>query len=211
MCRLLARVGAGHRLAGVTSLRDMRVRELHQAGHSIRAVARQVGLSRSQVHRIISNPAPDMSPIAYLGPEDDDGDGDPWTDDDDGLPLADDGTDQREPSEYLTPPFDFAGLVDVPDNMPTRRRDRKIHQAPQWTDAHGLPVSQLDLWRWGLAARHRYGRLPDPRGVRGRVARRRRRDTGRQPPRLGLAARGGRVPRRRAAAIAQAPAGGLGA
>jgi hypothetical protein len=88
------------------------------------------------------------APVIYLN-RDDDGQADTWTDDeDDELPLAlrfDDGPDP----DTLTPPFDFAGLVDVPDNMPTRRRDGKIHQAPQWTDAHGLPVSQLDLWRWG--------------------------------------------------------------
>jgi hypothetical protein len=125
----------------------MRVWELHQAGHSIRTIARQVGLSRSQVHRIISNPTPDMSPIAYLGPEDDEQDD--WPDDE--LPaalLADDAI-EREPHEVLTPPFTFAGLVDVPDTMPTRRRDGKIRLAPQWRDAHGQAVSQVDLWRYG--------------------------------------------------------------
>jgi hypothetical protein len=121
-----------------------RLHRLIAAGSSIRAAARELGVSRSAAMRAVANPS-----VIDLADEFD-GNDDPWTDDE--LPLAlmaDDGTDQREPSEYLTPPFDFAGLVDVPDNMPTRRRDGKIHQAPQWTDAHGLPVSQLDLWRWG--------------------------------------------------------------
>ena len=146
-CRLLARVGAGHRLAVVSSLRDMRVWELHQAGLSVRAVARQVGLSRSQVHRIISNPAPDMSPIAYLNGDQDDDD-DPWTDDDE-VPLALLADDAIRPHEVLVPPFAFAGLMEVPDNFPTRRHDNKIRQAPQWRDANGQAVSEVDLWRYG--------------------------------------------------------------
>lgn len=113
------------------------------AGLSIRAIARQVGLSRSQVHRIISNPAPDMSPIAYLGPEDDDDD--PWTAE---VPLADDDEDAAEP--VLVPPFDAEGLVELPDSFPTRRRDGKVRRAPQWRDADGQPVTEMDLWRWGL-------------------------------------------------------------
>jgi hypothetical protein len=79
-----------------------------------------------------------------------DGDGDPWTDEDE-LPLtllADDAT-EREPHEVLVPPFEFAGLVDVADNMPIRRRDGKLRQAPQWTDGHGHAVSEVDLWRYG--------------------------------------------------------------
>jgi len=94
--------------------------------------------------RAVANP-----PLLDLA---DDGNGDdPWSDDDE-LPLAllaDDAT-EREPHEVLVPPFEFAGVVDVPDNMPIRRRDGKLRQAPQWTDANGLPVGELDLWRWGL-------------------------------------------------------------
>lgn len=108
------------------------------SGLSVRAIARLVGLSRSQVHRIISNPAPDMSPIAYLNGDEDD-------DDDDGLPLADDVVD---PHEYLVPPFDFAGLVELVDTFPTRRHDNKIRLAPQWTDANGREVGEMDWWSW---------------------------------------------------------------
>lgn len=95
--------------------------------------------------RAVANP-----PLIDLADEFD-VDGDPWTDDDE-LPLAllaDDAT-EREPWEVLVPPFEFAGLVDVPDNMPIRRRDGKIRQAPQWRDANGQPVSEVDLWRYGL-------------------------------------------------------------
>jgi len=124
-----------------------RLRRLVASGCSIRSAARELGVSRSAAMRAVS-----AAPVVALADEYD-GEADPWTDDDDDeLPLAllaDDGTDQREPHEYLRPPFDFAGLVDVPDNMPIRRRDGKIRQAPQWTDANGQPVSEIDLWRWG--------------------------------------------------------------
>jgi hypothetical protein len=122
-----------------------RLHRLVASGSSIRAAARELGVSRSAAMRAVANP-----PVIDLADEVD-GNDDPWTDDDE-LPLAllaDDAT-EREPSEVLTPPFDFAGLVDVPDNMPIRRRDGKLRQAPQWTDAHGEPVSEVDLWRWGL-------------------------------------------------------------
>ena len=204
MCRLLPGVGAGPRLAGVTSLRDMRVWELHQAGHSIRAVARQVGLSRSQVHRIISDPAPDMSPIAYLGPEDDD----------DELPLAllAHAATEREPSEALTPPFDFEGLVNVPDSMPTRRRDNKIRLSPQWRDAHGHPLDELDLYRWGqwlhniipanYATKDEYLAAWDAADKEIQAVKRHAWDS--------LHAAGVRVLRPRPPSVAQAPASGLG-
>jgi hypothetical protein len=86
-----------------------------------------------------------MSPIAYLNGDDDGDDGD-----DDELPLAllAHAATEREPSEALTPPFDFAGLVNVPDK-PTRRRDNKIRLSPQWRDAHGHLFGELDLYRWG--------------------------------------------------------------
>ena len=111
------------------------------------------------------------SPVIDLADEFD-GEADPWTDDEDEKPLAlihDDAT-EREPSEVLVPLFEFAGFVDVADNMPTRRRDGKLRQAPQWRDAHGHAVSEVDLWRWG----HRLhdiipAELRHPRGVPGRV------------------------------------------
>ena len=87
--------------------------------------------------------------IAYLGPEDGDGEADPWDADELPTALLMESADEREPGEYLVPPFVFAGLVDVPDNLPTRRRDGKARQAPQWTDANGCPVGELDLYRWG--------------------------------------------------------------
>lgn len=111
------------------------------SGSSIRSAARELGVSRSSAMRAVANP-----PVIELAVEFD-GDGDPWTDDDE-LPLAL-MADAVEPHEELTPPFEFAGLVDVPDNMPTRRRDGKLRRAPMWRDAHGLAVSEVDLWRYG--------------------------------------------------------------
>lgn len=94
---------------------------LHHDGLSIRPIAKRPGPARMRVQRILAAGPPVV------------GDGE--------LPLAllaDDAI-QHEPHEYLTPPCDFAGLVEVADNLPTRRRDGKIRQAQQWTDAHGHP------------------------------------------------------------------------
>jgi hypothetical protein len=95
--------------------------------------------------RVMSAPAP----VIDLA-EEFDGEADPWDDDDEDELSEDDDADHREPHEYLTPPFDAVGLVDVPDPMPVRRRDGKIAgQAPQWHDAKGYTFGQLDLYRWG--------------------------------------------------------------
>ena len=139
------RVVAGQRYAARMDVHlAARLRKLVASGCSIRSAARELGVSRSAAMRAVS-----AAPVIDLADEYDDGD--PWTDDDDELPLAlmaDDAT-EREPHEVLTPPFEFAGLADVPDNMPIRRRDGKLRQAPQWTDAHGQAVSEVDLWRYG--------------------------------------------------------------
>jgi hypothetical protein len=121
-----------------------RVRRLVASGCSIRSAARELGVSRSAAMRVMSAPAP----VIDLADEFD-GEADPRDDDED--ESEDDDTGGCEPHEYLTPPFDAVGLVDVADPMPVRRRDGKIAgQAPQWHDAKRYTFGQLDLYRWGL-------------------------------------------------------------
>jgi hypothetical protein len=120
-----------------------RLHRLVASGFSIRAAARELGVSRSAAMRAVANP-----PVIELADEFD-GNDDPWTDDGEELPLALLADDDTEPHDVLTPPFVFAGLVEMADHMPTRRRDGKARQAPQWTDADGHLFGELDLYRWG--------------------------------------------------------------
>jgi hypothetical protein len=76
-------------------------------GLSVRAIARELGLSKSAVHRVLMAPDPE-DPPDYEDP-DDDGDEDPW-DDTGPEPLGLCDTDEeRWPAE----PFTFVGLGSI--------------------------------------------------------------------------------------------------
>lgn len=82
-----------------------RIRALASEGLSVRAIARELGLSKSAVHRVLMAPNP-QDPPDYED-ADDDGDEDPWDDDadpEDALSLYDDA-EERWPVE----PFTFVG------------------------------------------------------------------------------------------------------
>jgi Helix-turn-helix domain len=80
-----------------------RIRAMASEGLSVRAIARELGLSKSAVHRVLMAPDPE-DPPDYEDP-DDDGDEDPW-DDTGPEPLGLCDTDEeRWPAE----PFTFVG------------------------------------------------------------------------------------------------------
>jgi hypothetical protein len=115
------------------------------SGLTVRAVAREVGLSPTRVHEILHEPKPEgVSVTAYLDRDDEDTDPDPWTDEELPPALEDDVTDVM-----LTPPFTFAGLVEVVDRMPTRKqRDGPPLRALQWRDANSCEFGEVELCMW---------------------------------------------------------------
>jgi len=109
-----------------TDERDARVRALSSDGWSVRRIARETGLSKSQVHRVLTA-AEEF---------------DPWDDEDDELALFD-GEDQPEP----VPPFTYVGTQRV-------QCDQGRGEEPLWVDeerfvdGNARSVSRLDFYRW---------------------------------------------------------------
>jgi hypothetical protein len=140
----------------MTSTDDVtwQVWRLHYEGLSIRAIAKRLGLSRMRVQRIVAAGPPVVGPVV-----DGDGDADPWTDEE--LPPA---LDVEVSDVMLTPPFTLAGLVEVVDNFPARRRDNKPRHALQWRDAAGHEFGEVELCLW--RAHREAGCLPGDFGDR---------------------------------------------
>jgi hypothetical protein len=103
--------------------RDEYIGQLRAAGWSAIEIAEEVGLSRSQVHRILAV----VGDAARGDLANDDGD-DPWTDDVGAVALLD-AEDDYQP----VGPFRFVGLGE-------RSEERFL-------DGNGRSCSMLDIWR----------------------------------------------------------------
>lgn len=99
-------------------------------GMTVRTIARELGLSRSAVHR-------DLSRRAVAGEWD--GGTDPWTEDDDESELPVDDVE-------AVPPFRFVGSETVWTQLPGD--DVATRQVvDRWLDGNGRSVNLLDIWR----------------------------------------------------------------
>ena len=117
-----------------------RLRKLVASGCSIRSAARELGVSRSAAMRAVS-----AAPVLDAGDEFD------GSDDDDEQTIS--AMSFAGPAAVLTPPFEFVGFVDCLDGRGRPARDdigRALGKPSlQWLDARGVPVGELDLYRWG--------------------------------------------------------------
>jgi hypothetical protein len=115
--------------------RDASIRELSSQGLPVRAIARELGVSKSTVGRVL-----------VAEPEPADTDTDPWTDEPDADTLAlFDADDQREPEPV--PPFVFVGMDErVPVSLPGCD-EAPLMNNPRFVDAGGRSVSVLDIYR----------------------------------------------------------------
>jgi len=97
------------------------VRRLRGEGLSIRAIADELGLSKSAVHRMLA------------AAEDDDG-----GDDDGGLLF--------DPEPVLAEPFTYCGVeVEIVQH---RGEDPCLQESERWLDGTGRSCSVLDIWRY---------------------------------------------------------------
>ena len=113
--------------------RHVLIAALHREGHSIRAIARRVDLSRSRVHEIVTAQT-----------NGDDGDPDPWTDDDaEELALFD----AEDDDPGVVPPITYVGTERVWCPGAKGEGGRWADQK-RYLDCTGRSVSELDLYRW---------------------------------------------------------------
>jgi hypothetical protein len=116
--------------------RDSYIRHLYRSEKwTIRAIARQVGLSRSKVHRIVSSgPAVGwVDPMAAPDPDEYAGNGDCFDDDDsDEFGMFDEGP-------PLQPPIRYVG--------PSRPHGPERRIEPLWVDRTGALVNELQIYR----------------------------------------------------------------
>jgi len=122
-CRLLWRVGAGHRLAGMDGnngdgMREALIMALHLQGYSVRSIAREVGLSRSRVHQIITAQTAKARDVSEA---------------EERLSMLDAETD-----DGLVPPFRFVGLEPPQGGRSAQER---------FVDGNGKPCNVLGIWR----------------------------------------------------------------
>jgi hypothetical protein len=108
---------------------DAQIRRLSAAGWPIRRIAREVGLSRSRVHEVLS------------APQTGDGDPDPWDEGDEAELALDDDTD-----DPYTEPFTFVGSERT---WFTRGQGNGGYWADveRIVNGNGRSVSRLDFWR----------------------------------------------------------------
>jgi hypothetical protein len=109
-----------------TDAQDARVWALSADGWSVRGIARETGLSKSQVHRVLSANAEEF---------------DSWEADDESAALSEASEDY-----VATPPFTFVGLeselVTLPGDDTARQLDME-----RFLDANGRSCSMLDIYR----------------------------------------------------------------
>ena len=135
--------------------RDAAIRRLSREGRSVRGIARELGVSKSQVHRVLI-----ASPLSTVvgGPEEDDEDTDedPWELGENGLPL--DTEEERWPPE----PFTFVGRERrwLPG---VRGEEGRWTTVDRWVDGNGCSLGDtapLTFYRYEQYLRHE---LDDPK------------------------------------------------
>jgi hypothetical protein len=99
--------------------RDERIRALQRDGYSIRAMARELGLSRSRVQQILADPTADYDDA----------------DDADGRQYALLGVEDFEPQ----PPFRFIGMDEPDDDLRALNPELARHMHPRILDADNRP------------------------------------------------------------------------
>ena len=137
--------------------RDAHIREQYYAGRSAIELGAELGLSRSQIHR-----------IAAAGP--------PGTDDDD---EYDDLTADElirldaDEDEYPPPPWTFCG-VEL-ESLPMGRGEQpRLVECERWITADGRPVNALDMYRWRMYEANEHDNAEGVRAVEADMERQRR-------------------------------------
>jgi hypothetical protein len=113
---------------------------LRRDGHSIRAIAQRVGLSKSRVHEIVT-----AQTNGVVEDDLDDGAEDPWSDED----WHDDNAGgEWDPMDDLPPrPWTYHGTERVELDM-GRGEQPKLSRVEVWTDANGERVNfELEAYR----------------------------------------------------------------
>jgi Helix-turn-helix domain of resolvase len=140
-----------------TEGRDRLIWHLSTAeGQSVRMIARQVGLSRSQVHRVLSAGPPPDGPVDFPD-DDDDTDPDPW--DADADPEA--ALSLYDPAEerWPVPPLLYVGTERQWFSM-GKGNGGYWAELERWLDANGDRVgsdfesAEMALWRLANHYRH---------------------------------------------------------
>jgi hypothetical protein len=115
--------------------RDVYIREQYYAGRSAIELGAELGLSRSQIHRIVA-----------AGP--------PGTDDEyDDLTADELIRLDADEDEYPPPPWTFCGVEQQILSM-GRGEEPRLVECERWITADGRPVNELDMYRWRMYQIH---------------------------------------------------------